>query len=80
LNGQTWHESGHNVHDYDINWRHNLREIFGYQWLRTLFNPFATSRLGHDGTQFRKKNSNNNPNDNDGNISSPFSVPKRRVI
>lgn len=78
LKGQTWHENAKDVRSYDINWKYNLKEVIGQRWLSALLCPFTSSRLHHNGTNFKRKSALNNDHSQIDN--SPFEVPKRRII
>jgi len=52
LHGKTTHENNAGKNYYNLGWRQNLLEVFGDNWRRVLFWPFATSRLPHDGVNW----------------------------
>lgn len=54
FNGQTWHEYGKNVNDYNGHWFDNFVEVFGQNWLLAIFWPFCNSKLPGDGRHFKR--------------------------
>lgn len=80
LNGQTWNENAKNITIYNLGWRYNLGQILGRRIISAVFNPFAESTLSSNGASFRKRDESSENNDEIINVSSPFSVPKRRII
>lgn len=80
LNGQTWNENAKNITIYNLGWRYNLGQILGRRLISAVFNPFAESTLSSNGASFRKRDESSEDNDEIINVSSPFSVPKRRII
>ena len=53
LYNQTWHERAKNIKIYDLCWKQNLIETFGYTWVQAFLNPFSAIRLPSDGTSFK---------------------------
>jgi hypothetical protein len=86
LRGQTWHERTKNITIYNLTPRENLIEVFGYNWLIALLNPFSRIKLPSDGTKFRKKINEQNYNYNSSDpMSNPYfqdsnNLSKRRII
>lgn len=85
LNGQTWNENAKNIQTYNIDWKFNLRLVLGRRWYLAIINAFSQSALFGDGTSFRKREELPNQRLDDipsqwSTSSSPFNIPKRRVI
>ena len=87
LRGQTWHERTKQITIYNLTPKDNFIEVFGYNWLTALFNPFASIKLPSDGTKFRKQmiEQNYNQNFDQNSMSNPYfqdsnNLSKRRVI
>lgn len=52
---QTWHERAKLIDTYDLGWKQNLIETFGYNWFQASVNPFALIRLPSNGTSYMTK-------------------------
>ena len=52
LNGKTTHENNTKRNAYNLGWKQNLLEVFGDNWRKVVYWPFATSKLPHDGVNW----------------------------
>ncbi|XP_012258132.2 probable palmitoyltransferase ZDHHC24 [Athalia rosae] len=49
IHGLVSNERNKNDNSYNLGWRQNIGEIFGDRWYLTWFNPYADSKLPHNG-------------------------------
>lgn len=61
--GQIVHESAHNIKDYNLGLKNNIRSVMGTRWYVAWLCPFITSPLPGDGVEFPKKGSFENDKD-----------------
>lgn len=65
---QTWHERAKQIKIYDIGWKQNLIETFGYNWLQAFINPFSLLKLPSDGITYKLNVNINNTSTTNNNI------------
>ncbi|KAL3871768.1 hypothetical protein ACJMK2_039746 [Sinanodonta woodiana] len=61
--GQTTYERSHNIKQYNLGWKENLKGVFGEKWYLTFFSPFIKSELPGDGIDFVTSAKYENPKD-----------------